>query len=61
MFKEKVVFNVKEAAKYLETHPQTVNRMINQKRIPAAKVGREWRIHRDILDAYLKGELQSSM
>lgn len=53
---KELVFTAEEAAEYLKTNPQTIRRMLREGKIPAAKVGREWRIHKDALDAYLKGK-----
>lgn len=42
----KPVLTVKEAASYLQVSPDTVYELIYQQRIPAIKVGRQWRISR---------------
>lgn len=53
---EAQAFTVEQAAKYLQAHPNTIRKMIRAGRLPAAKVGREWRIHRKVLDEYLMGK-----
>ncbi|PTM52702.1 helix-turn-helix domain-containing protein [Desmospora activa] len=56
---KKIVFTLDEAADYLMVHPQTLYKMCRNGQLPAAKVGRSWRFHRDILDSFLKGEFQN--
>lgn len=53
---QQTVFTLAEAAKYLRVHPQTIYKMVRTGELPAAKIGRAWRIHKDTLDAYLKGQ-----
>lgn len=54
------VFTVDQAAEYVQAHPQTIRKMIKSGRLPAAKIGREWRIHRKVLDDYLMGRLKGT-
>jgi excisionase family DNA binding protein len=51
------IFTIEQAAEYLQVHTQTVYKLVRSGGIPAAKVGRDWRIHKDTLDKYVKGEL----
>src|SRR5687767_11067326 len=44
-----------EAASYLRLHVRTVGRLLNQGKLPGVKVGRQWRLRRADLDAYLRG------
>lgn len=55
--KEIQVFTVEQAAEYVQAHPQTIRKMIRAGRLPAAKIGREWRIHKKALNDYLLGRL----
>ena len=41
---------VRELADYLRVHPSTVYRLLKQKRIPAFKVGSDWRFNREAID-----------
>lgn len=52
------VLTVAEAAAYLRVGPKAVRRLIRLKRIKAAVIDRRntIRIHRDALDAFVKGE-----
>jgi excisionase family DNA binding protein len=40
-----------EAAEILKLHPETVRRMLNDGRLPGAKLGGSWRIRQSDLDA----------
>ena len=44
-----------EAAAYLRLHTRTVGRLLAQGKLPGVKVGRQWRLRRTDLDAYLRG------
>jgi len=43
------VLNAKEAAEYLKAHVETVRRMARRGEIPAFKVGKDWRFHKELL------------
>jgi len=45
-----------EAAEYLKMHVKTVCRLAKEKKIPAKKVGSEWRFLRSVLDKWLAQE-----
>lgn len=42
-----------EAAEYLKMHVKTVCRLAKEGKIPAKKVGSEWRFLRNVLDNWL--------
>ncbi len=46
-----------EAAAYLKMHVKTVCRLAKEGKIPAKKVGSEWRFMRRVLDSWLSKEL----
>jgi excisionase family DNA binding protein len=50
----------KEVAQYLRVNPYTVYRLVSQKKIPAYKVGSQWRFKRSVLDHWLKAQLNIS-
>jgi excisionase family DNA binding protein len=50
---ESPVMTVRELADYLRVHPSTIYRLLKQKRIPAFKLGREWRFNRESVDRWL--------
>lgn len=51
------LLTVAETAALLRTTKQQVRKMIAQQLIPAMKVGREWRISREYLEAFLRSEM----
>jgi excisionase family DNA binding protein len=44
---------VDEVAEYLSLHPLTVRRLARDGEIPAFKVGRQWRIKRELLNRWI--------
>ena len=48
-----------EAAEYLKMHVKTVCRLAKEGKIPAKKVGSEWRFLRSVLDKWLTESLVS--
>ena len=44
-----------EAAAHLRLHVRTVGRLLTQGTLPGVKVGRQWRLRRADLEAYLAG------
>jgi len=46
-----------EAAEYLKMHVKTVCRLAKEGKIPAKKVGSEWRFLRNVLDSWLAESL----
>ena len=51
------VLTVKEVAVLLKTTRQQIRKMIQNKEIPAVKVGREWRIPMESIRIFLEGNL----
>jgi len=47
------VMTSQEAAEYLKMHVKTVCRLAKEGKIPAKKVGSEWRFLRTVLDSWL--------
>ena len=47
------LMTIKEAAKYLRLNYMTVYKLVQKSRIPAAKVGGNWRLKKEILDDWL--------
>ena len=44
------LLTIKEAASYVRVNPLTVYRLASRGKVPAVKVGRHWRVHRDALE-----------
>jgi excisionase family DNA binding protein len=51
------LMTIEEVAEYLRLKPQTIYRWAQDKRIPAAKLGKEWRFRRKIIDAWLDEQM----
>lgn len=52
------LLTVAETAMLLKTTKQQVRKMINQQLIPALKIGREWRVSKEYLEAFLRSEME---
>jgi len=57
MSKDKKILTTKEVAEYLNIHPLTVNRYAREGRIPAFKIGTDWRFHKKYLEKFIKQNL----
>ena len=48
------MMTIAEVAKYLKLHELTVRRLAREGELPAFKVGRQWRIKRDLLEKWIE-------
>ncbi|MBI2371932.1 MAG: response regulator [Deltaproteobacteria bacterium] len=48
------ILTIKQAAAYFQMAPSTLYRMVQERRVPATKVGGQWRLRKDLLDEWLK-------
>ncbi len=46
------IMTLEEVAAYLKVKPQTIYTWAQEKKIPAAKLGKEWRFKRSIIDTW---------
>jgi len=46
------IMTIEEVAKYLKLKPQTIYTWAQNGKIPAAKIGKEWRFRKDIIDTW---------
>ncbi len=46
------IMTLEEVAAYLKVTPQTIYVWAQEKRIPAAKLGKEWRFKKSIIDKW---------
>lgn len=46
------ILTLEEVAAYLKLTPQTIYTWAQEKRIPAAKLGKEWRFKKSIIDEW---------
>lgn len=44
------IMDIKEVANYLKIKEQTVYRLVQQRKIPALKIGGQWKIKKEHLD-----------
>ena len=44
------IMTVEDVAEYLQVHPSTIYRLLKRKRIPAFKLGSDWRFNRESID-----------
>jgi len=44
--------NIEEVAEYLRLKPQTIYTWAQEKKIPAAKLGKEWRFKRSVINKW---------
>lgn len=52
--KPKEVMDVRELAQYLGIGKSKIYALIRQKKIPASRIGRQYRFSKEIVDAWLK-------
>ncbi len=51
------ILTLEEVARYLRLKPQTIYKWAQERRIPAVKLGKEWRFRRSILDRWLDEQM----
>ena len=51
------ILTLEEVADYLRLKPQTIYKWAQEKRIPAAKLGKEWRFRKSLIDRWLDDQL----
>jgi excisionase family DNA binding protein len=50
------IMTIGEVAQYLSLHELTVRRLAREGEIPAFKIGRQWRVKKDLLDRWIERE-----
>jgi len=55
------ILGIKEVADYLKMRQQTVYRLVKQKRIPALKIGGQWKVKQQHLDKMFDDMLQEKI
>jgi len=48
------IMTTKDLAEYLKLHPLTVHRYAREGKIPAFKIGTDWRFHRKYIEKWIK-------
>jgi excisionase family DNA binding protein len=54
---EEEIMTLEQVAQYLKLQPQTVYKWAQEGQIPAAKLGKEWRFRRRILDEWVDSSM----
>jgi len=57
MAKEKEILTAKEVADYLSIHPLTVHKYAREGKIPAFKIGTDWRFHKKYIEMWIRQKL----
>ena len=52
MSKVNEIMTLEEVAEYLRLKPQTIYTWAQEKKIPAAKLGKEWRFKKSLIDKW---------
>ena len=52
------IMTLEEVAAYLRLTPQTIYKWAQEGKIPAAKLGKEWRFRRSILDRWVDEQMR---
>lgn len=60
MDNNKEIMTAKEVASYLNLHPLTVHKYAREGKIPAFKIGTDWRFHKKYIDKWIKEKLVSN-
>lgn len=61
MVKDKEILTAKEVAAYLGLHPLTVHRYAREGKIPAFKIGTDWRFHKKYIERWIKEKLDYNL
>ncbi len=55
------IMTIEEVARYLSLHELTVRRLAREGEIPAFKIGRQWRVKKDLLDRWIEREVMRNI
>jgi excisionase family DNA binding protein len=58
MDKIKEILTAKEVAEYLKIHPLTVHKYARDGKIPAFKIGTDWRFHKKFIEKWIQEKLE---
>ncbi len=54
MARNREIMTAKEVAEYLNIHPLTVHKYAREGKIPAFKIGTDWRFHKKYIERWIK-------
>lgn len=57
MAKNKEILNTKEVSQYLKLHPFTVNKLAREGKIPAFKIGADWRFDKRLIERWIHDKI----
>jgi excisionase family DNA binding protein len=52
--KQEILLSVQEVARFLKINQYTVYRLVSQRKIPAFKVGNQWRFKKRMIESWLR-------
>jgi excisionase family DNA binding protein len=55
--KKKEILTAQEVADYLNIHPLTVHKYAREGKIPAFKIGTDWRFHKKYIEKWIQDKL----
>lgn len=55
------IMTMYEVAEYLHIHLMTVRRLARDGELPAIKIGRLWRVQKDVLDRWMETQAQQNL
>ncbi len=53
----KEIMTAKDVAEYLHIHPLTVHKYARERKIPAFKIGSDWRFHKKYIEDWIQEKL----
>lgn len=53
------IMTLEEVARYLKLKPQTIYTWAQNKKIPAAKLGKEWRFRKSVIDKWFNQHISN--
>jgi excisionase family DNA binding protein len=53
------IMTLEEVAEYLRVKPQTIYTWAQEKKIPAAKLGKEWRFRKSVVDKWFNEQMDN--
>jgi len=54
---DNIIMTTKEVAEYLHIHPLTVHKYAREGKIPAFKIGTDWRFHKKYIERWIREKL----
>jgi len=58
MIKQRKILNLKEVAEYLGVHTSTIYKYVQKGKIPAFKIGSDWRFTKKHIDTWIDDQME---